>query len=176
MACKQGHVAVAQALLASAVDISLADRHGRHALFVAAEEGHVAVVEALLAAGADANQYNRGRTSVLYIAAWRGRAAVVEALLAAGADSNVCDLYGCTPLFATATAAWHYDSMAPIVRLLVDAGAVVDLPSNQGESALRIAAGSRWATLAAALAHCGAKVDSAWSSFAFSASAGVHFG
>jgi ankyrin repeat protein len=62
---------------------------------------------------------------------------VVEELIRAGADVNAPNDAGITPLM---TAIQHHDRSTPIMRLLLDARAVVDQADDRGQTALMHAA------------------------------------
>jgi mono/diheme cytochrome c family protein len=74
-------------------------------------------------------------TTPLMAAALYGDAAIVKRLLAAGADPNVQNVAGATALM------WAVPHV-PKMQLLLDAGAMVDLRSEEGRSALAIASGT----------------------------------
>lgn len=105
-------------------------------LMRAAEYNLIDLSQQLIAQGAHINAVNHKKETALIIAI-RNRVApkrqkeVVRGLLSAGADPNICDSRGYCPL---AIAAEHnYDD---IMRLLLDAGARVDLQNKNGNTAL----------------------------------------
>ncbi|KAI9648110.1 hypothetical protein NHQ30_002740 [Ciborinia camelliae] len=68
-----------------------------------------------------------GDTALVLAAKWGSKAAV-KCLLAHGAKPNQCDETGCTPLFA---ATGQYEASVDVVKLLVENGADVNLPSGE---------------------------------------------
>jgi ankyrin repeat protein len=103
-AAAEGHQEVVQLLLASGVNVNLADKYGRTALHEAVSAGQREVVELLLVKGADVNriwigsEYPDGDYTPLHIAAANGNREVVELLLAKGANVNAEARWGDRPL------------------------------------------------------------------------------
>ena len=170
-AAQQGNIDIARLLLAAGVDVNEAapdgiagDTNARalfredtsaSALLVAIDSGHARTALFLLERGADPNLSGAGRTA-LHAATQQEMPAVVGALLAAGADPNArlekrmpyLSRYitlgnGMTPALVGATPFWLAASYGDleIMRLLVDAGADPFLASNDGTTALMVAAG-----------------------------------
>jgi uncharacterized protein len=107
-------------------------------LFEAAHKGCITALDTLIKAGASPLARDRMGNVALAIAARMGRLAFVKALLADKANSEQLDrpnVAGSTPLFQAAQA----DRMA-VAKLLIDAGAKVDVANGQGETALSAAA------------------------------------
>ncbi len=110
---------------------------GHTALLVAAREGRTAFVEMLIAAGADVNAVEPVFGAVpLHKATYNGHADIVDRLVAAhGIDLDYQGpSNGYTPLL---DALWHgYESCA---RLLIRAGARLDIPGYDGMTPLAMA-------------------------------------
>jgi uncharacterized protein len=118
-------------------------------LFEAAHKGCFTALDTLIKAGASPLARDRMGNIALAIAARMGRLAFVKALLADKANSEQLDrpnVAGSTPLFQAAQA----DRMA-VAKLLIDAGAKVDVANRQGETALSAAAFNANAELAEVL-------------------------
>lgn len=103
-AASQGHVEIAQMLLAAGAGVDVADTEWGHTpLMEAAAYGHTDTVRLLLRHGADTNARSDGRDTALMRAAERYEAEpehlqTVQVLLAAGADPNLRDRDGRTTL------------------------------------------------------------------------------
>jgi serine/threonine-protein phosphatase 6 regulatory ankyrin repeat subunit B len=150
-ASSNGHLEVVQALLAAKADVNATRGHnstdGDTALTRAVLNGHLNVVQALLAAKADVNA---GSIPPLYVAAMVGNLDMVRVLLAAKPDLDWRDpMFGTTALMQ-ALAPWrdHLSKPLPppsnsrwdIARLLVEAGANVNVITKTGVTALMLEA------------------------------------
>ena len=151
-AAQQGDEASTQALLSMGAQVNAApSRDGLTPLLVSAALGHGPVARLLLELGADPNASdNRGYTALHFAAANRGLIELLKLLLAKGANPNaqvtketgkVSDTYrrgeaGQTPLVLAAGA-----GNPQAMRLLVAAGADLELPTDEGYTPLMIAGG-----------------------------------
>jgi uncharacterized protein len=118
-------------------------------LFEAAHKGCVTSLDTLIKAGASPLARDRLGNVALAIAARMGRLAFVKALLADKANAEQLDrpnVAGSTPLFQAVQA-----DRAAVAKMLIDAGAKVDVANRQGETALSAAAFNANAELAEAL-------------------------
>lgn len=171
-AAQQGNVEVARLLLAAGADIEESapdgiggDTNARalfkegteaSALMVAIDSGQADVARLLVERGADPNHDGTGRTP-LHSAVQHEMPDVVAALLAAGADPNgrlekplpfvsrrIRQDNGLTPTTAGSTAFLLAASFGDVasMRLLVDAGADPFLTTDDGTTALMVAAGA----------------------------------
>ena len=104
LACENGHVDAARALLDKGADISFADGKGRTPLYAACWGGdadmrpHVDVARLLLERGADVNQAKNDGTTALYLACQNGHVDTARLLLEHGAAFDRADMSGTTPL------------------------------------------------------------------------------
>ena len=181
VACAGRSTAAVLRLLEAGADPDARLHAGETVLMRCAYTGDAAAVEALLDHGAeiDATEPSRGQTALMWAAA-SGQPAVTRVLLQHGADAGArtetvrqlrgtglvsttspagateFDAGGFTPLLF---AARHGD--AGSARLLLDAGADVDGPAADGNSALVIAAMSGHARLAELLLARGANPNAA---------------
>ncbi len=154
-ASSNGHLEVVQALLAAKADVNATrgrdSKDGETALTLALLNGHLNVVQALLAAKADVNA---GSIPALYCASAVGNLDVVRVLLAAKPDLDWRDpMFGTTALMQAlapfrnnlpkplSPSSVHWDSVhSDVARLLVEAGANVNVMSKTGVTALMLAA------------------------------------
>jgi ankyrin repeat protein len=136
-AALRGHRAVADELLAHGAAVNAQDREGYTALMRAAWRGYTETVTLLLQHGADPNLRTQQDFTALHLAAWGGFTATVRALLVTHPDVNVQDRaphQGYTALLRAAA-----EGNTEIVRLLLTAGARVDLKTSEGATALDLA-------------------------------------
>jgi ankyrin repeat protein len=157
-------VAIATLLLAAGAQADLVAGDGRTPLHHAAWAGCVAGVMQLVAAGSDARVADAAGSTPLHSAAkcedaGADPAGCILALLAAGADPRATNAHGWGALHYAAArcAACH---LADVTRLLVGAGAQVNMLCHRGSSVLELLSVSRsgddLATGAAALLAVGA--------------------
>ena len=171
-AAQRGNVDVARLLLAAGADVDEAapdgiggDTNARAlfradteapALLVAIDSGHAGMARFLIARGAEPDHDGAGRTP-LHAATQRAMPDVVRALLAAGADPNprlarplplvsrrISQDNGLTPTTIGATPFLLAASFGDveIMRILVEAGADPFLTTDDGTTALMVAAGA----------------------------------
>jgi len=158
-----GSLDVVQTLLAAKADVNATlseKKDGATALTLAVQEGHVDVVRALLAANADVD-HPCCETSPLYFAARTANLSMVKVLLTAKPDLNRQAISDTTALIR-AIATGKPDS-PEIARLLIEAGANVNLSTTDGVTALTVAVQRSLATVRQLLA-AGANVDFRWCS------------
>ncbi|MBI4904610.1 MAG: ankyrin repeat domain-containing protein [Acidobacteria bacterium] len=117
----RGDNAAVQKMLDEGADASAVDEAGTPAIMNAVVYGNAAMVKALIDRGAKVKAANgMGATALLWGA---GDVEKARLLIAAGADVNAASGTGRTPLHVAAAAAGG----APIVKMLLDAGAKVDV-------------------------------------------------
>jgi serine/threonine-protein phosphatase 6 regulatory ankyrin repeat subunit B len=154
----QGSLEAVQALLAAKADVNATmseKKDGETALTFAVWKGHVEVARALLAANANVDHETSGE-SPLYAAARSANLNMVKVLLTAKPKLNRQGRGGQTALmYAISTGRRDSPEMA---RLLIEAGADVNLQTNTGISALMVAVQRDLATVQRLLA-AGAGVD-----------------
>ena len=125
-----GHITVADFLLANGADINAKDIWGRTPLFVGIYEeplvqDHTPITEFLISMGADINCKDEQGAAPLHMAAFFGERQIIALLLKANADINVQDTCGDTPL--------HYATVYPeteTVRLLLSQPGVTPQSKN----------------------------------------------
>jgi ankyrin repeat protein len=149
-ASSNGRLEVVQALLAAKANVNATRRPNSTevdtALTLAVLNGHRDVVQSLLAAGADVNA---GVRPPLYVAAMLNNLDMVRALLAAKPDLDWRDPMMGTTALMQAVAPWRDhltrplpppDDRRDIARLLVEAGANVNVTTKTGVTALMLVA------------------------------------
>ncbi len=147
-ASSNGHLEIVQALLAAKADVNAMrgrnfSKDGDTALALASWNGHLNVVQALLAANADVNA---GSIPPLYYATAAGNLDIVRVLLAAKPDLDWQDPgLGSTALMLALAphSAVLRNQLPPsgrwdIARLLVEAGANVNVMTRAGVTALML--------------------------------------
>lgn len=151
------HAIVSRLLLQAGADPNPRDHHGASPLHVAAGTGREEIVADLLEAGADTELQTVGGYSPLSAAVANNRVSgnrmnVVRLLLNAGASTEHRDVvYGQTSL------SWACRSgLAPIVRVLLEAGADVESRSSAGLTPLHLACRYNSAESVEALLNAGA--------------------
>ena len=137
-----------------AVDREKAGKHGKSALFAAAEQGNAEVVRTLLSHDADVNNSDGHGRTALFAAAGQGNVEVVQALLSHGADVNESVEDGRTALFLAAE-----QGNVEVVQNLLSHGADVSKSDRDGETALFAAARQGSVEVVQALLGHGADVN-----------------
>lgn len=132
-AAEAGDATTVTSLLADGADINLRSPEGWSPLIMAAKEGHTELLAELLKAGAAVNPPDVSHTA-LRGAAIFGRETCVRALLEAAADPNALSAGGKTPLMGAVM-----NNHAETVRILLKAGARLDLTNEFGETAAALA-------------------------------------
>lgn len=135
-----GKVAVIQVLLGHGANIHQVSNNGATALGCAKLGGFVNAVDAIQTA-LQTDKLNEifcdksGREAVILSASHTSDVSLVEKLLLDGHSPNTVSAGGWTPLMLAAAA-----DCLPCMRLLLDAGAVIDTPDNDGWTALMFCA------------------------------------
>ncbi len=163
LAAREGHAAIAAALLDAGADLTLKDNLDsntseagfnmmlnemgvefaasqgfqlhRTALHWAAAAGHAEVAKILLERGAEFSAKDRSRMTPIMLAAESGSAPILSDLISRGVDVNERGPYKNTPLMFAAEKG-HIEAM----RVLIAAGTKIDIKNNDGLTALIFAA------------------------------------
>lgn len=131
VATQRGFVEVVKELLAAGAQVDQCTDKQATALHMSSALGHLDVVKELLLAGADVLKPDVDGLSALFYSVKDGRTDIPNVLLEAGADVNQAGKGGETPLMRCRT--------VPIVRLLLDAGAIPNATDALGSNALHYA-------------------------------------
>ncbi|MDR2072381.1 MAG: hypothetical protein LBP60_02985, partial [Spirochaetaceae bacterium] len=116
------------------LSVDIQDRQGATFLMEAVDYGDEDLAKALLEAGADPNIRNtRGRSALMKA---RG-IPMIRLLLDRGADAAALDMYGRGLVY------YAYPRNTDVFRMLIDAGAGLDHPDNEGYTPLMLAAMDR---------------------------------
>ena len=161
IASQCGYVDIVRELVSFRSSLNAPLQDGATPLFVACQGGHTEIVSCLLKSGASVNKCRKDMTSPLWIASQMGHSNVVNLLLYAGATIDQCREDGSTPLFKAShkghgrvvetllnhhikpelgllkngQSALHGACLfghLNIVKLLVDAGAQVNIRNQDG--------------------------------------------
>ncbi|EPS39981.1 hypothetical protein H072_6288 [Dactylellina haptotyla CBS 200.50] len=136
LAAHHRRTGVARLLIQHGADVHQVTYNTKTALWIAAESGAEDVASALLQAGADPNAATSVAETVLFVAAAKGREKIVKMLLENGAKESI-GLRSLTrlntPLFA---AIENANDHSAVVKLLLDAGADVNVKDKDGKTAL----------------------------------------
>ena len=157
-AAKDGDIDALSQLYADGVSVSVRDSEGMSALHHAAGKGELAMCEFLIRKGADIHARDNEAMTPLHHAAEWGHERVCGLLLKKGARINARDRHegkdSHTPLFL---AVMHYqDHLAP---LLLEHGADVTIPDNNGYTLLHEIAEHGQEELAAVMLNRGAGIE-----------------
>jgi len=131
------HVAVARALIAAGSDVNAKDDIEDSPYLYAGAEGRTEILKLTLAAGADLKSTNRYGGTALIPAAHHGHPEAVRILLATAIDKDHVNKLGWTALLEAVILSDGGPTHTEIVRLLVEAGANVNLPDREGVTPLQ---------------------------------------
>jgi ankyrin repeat protein len=155
VAAAHGAVGLVDRLLIAHAKVEAVDADGQTALHWAAAGDHVAVMKRLLAAGADVDARDAEDETPLHHAVRRVRRNATELLIDQGADVNAVDKNQDTPLLLLAAEDDERragdDARADLAKVLIDAGARVELRDAKGASAAELAREQEMPALADAL-------------------------
>ena len=151
--------AAAQQLLAAGASPDQKDAEGRTPLMRAVKLNNAACVRALLAAGADVHATDEFQSTALHDSV--SHPEMMQLLLAAGANPDCTDKHGATPLKECVNTQHFLESLATCARLLIEAGADVNLPEFRGIPPLCWACSEREGRFISLLLAAGADVHHA---------------
>ncbi len=138
MAATHGNqVATVQALIAAGADINIQDNRLDNPFLYAGAEGLLDILKLTIAAGANTKLTNRYGGTALIPAAERGHVEVVtELLMRTDVDMNHVNNLGWTALLEAIILGDGGPRRTEVVRLLIQAGADVNLADSQGVTPL----------------------------------------
>jgi len=150
-------VEAARALIGAGADVNAKDAIEDSAFLYAGAEGRNDILKMMLAAGADLKSTNRYGGTALIPAAHHGHVETVRILLATAIDKDHVNKLGWTALLEAVILGDGGRAHTEIVRLLVDAGAKVNLPDRDGVTALSHARQRGFAAIARSLEGAGGR-------------------
>jgi ankyrin repeat protein len=131
------HPAVARVLIAAGSDVNAKDDMQDSPYLYAGAEGRIDILKMTLAAGADLKSVNRYGGTALIPAAHHGHPEAVRILLGTAIDKDHVNKLGWTALLEAVILGDGGPTHTEIVRLLVEAGADVNLADRDGVTPLR---------------------------------------
>ena len=156
-ATQRNRVDVARLLINEGADVNAKDLVQDTPFLVAGADGRVEILRLVLAADADLASTNRFGGTALIPACHRGHVEAVKLLLATAIDKNHVNHLGFTALMEAVILGDGGPSYTEIVRLLVAAGANLDIPDRDGVTPLAHARQRGYAAIVAILEAAGAK-------------------
>ncbi|WP_313621306.1 ankyrin repeat domain-containing protein [Achromobacter sp.] len=136
-ATQGNHAAAAGVLIEAGANVNTQNRMQDSAYLLAGARGYQEILELTLTHGADLKSTNRYGGTALIPACERGHVEVVNRLLQAGVDPNHVNRLGWTGLLEAIILSDGGPRHQAIVALLIEGGADVNLPDNDGISPLR---------------------------------------
>ena len=136
-------MAVARALIAAGADVNAKDDIEDSPYLYAGAEGRIEILKMTLAAGADLKSTNRYGGTALIPAAHHGHPEAVRILLATAIDKDHVNRLGWTALLEAVILGDGGPVHTEIVRLLVEAGANVNLADREGVTPLHACQAAR---------------------------------
>lgn len=153
-----GHIAVARVLLAARAEVNALDDRRYDALTQAAARGDHALVELLLGAGADVRQITSPYDgTALIAAAHHGHVEAIRLLLARKPNVDHVNNLGWTALMEAVVLGDGGPRHTETVRLLIAAGAGVNIPDRAGATPLAHARQRGYAEMIKVLEAAGAR-------------------
>jgi ankyrin repeat protein len=150
-------VEAARVLIAAGADVNARDNIQDSPFLYAGAEGRNDILRMTLAAGADLKSTNRYGGTALIPAAHHGHPETVKILLATAIDKDHVNKLGWTALLEAVILGDGGRTHTAIVKLLVDAGANVNIADRQGVTPLQHARRSGYREMIAILEAAGAR-------------------
>ncbi|MEJ7652976.1 MAG: ankyrin repeat domain-containing protein [Chloroflexia bacterium] len=135
-AARSGDAEEVRALLERGVDPAATDESGATALVAAAYGNHLEAAEVLIKAGADVNSHDSYNGTGLIRAADRGHVEIIRELLETDVEIDHVNRLGWTALLEAIILGDGGLRHTEVVRLLIEAGANVNLADGEGVSPL----------------------------------------
>jgi ankyrin repeat protein len=156
LATHGNHVAVARALIAAGADVNAKDDMQDSAFLYAGAEGRIEILKMTLPT-ADIKSTNRYGGTALIPAAHHGHTEAVRILLATAIDKDHVNRLGWTALLEAVILGDGGPVHSEIVRLLVEAGANVNIADREGVTPLQHAKRRGYAAMVRILEARGAR-------------------
>lgn len=158
VAATQGnHLEVVRLLIARGANVNAQDAMQDSAFLLAGASGYTDIVRATLAAGADLKSTNRYGGTALIPACHHGHVDTVRLLLGTAIAVDHVNKLGWTALLEAIILGDGGPAHTEIVRMLIAAGANVNLPDSQGISPLQHALAQRQTRITNLLRAAGAR-------------------
>ena len=155
-----GHADIVQYLVRAGAPVNALNEDGSTSLMCACRNKHSEIIHFLLNHGADPNMQNQNNTTALHCACYNQITVGVELLLAHGADPSLRGIKKATPLIFACVQGSASCIMDPsILVLLLSAGADPNAQSDEGSTALIIAAHCDYKDGVIVLLNAGANVN-----------------
>lgn len=151
------HLAVAQQLIAAGADVNVQDNTRQSAYLIATAEGYVDLLRLTLQAGADVHRTDSYNGTGLIRAADRGHVEIIQELLQTAIKVDHINRLGWTALLEAIILGDGGARHTEVVRLLVEAGADVNLADGNGVSPLAHARQQGYTAIAEILYQAGAQ-------------------
>jgi ankyrin repeat protein/dienelactone hydrolase len=135
-AAYQNHVEVARLLIEAGADVNVQDETQQSAYLISTSEGYLELLQLTLVAGADVDSLDSFNGTGLIRAADRGHVEIVEELLKTEIEIDHVNRLGWTALLEAIILGDGGPRHTEVVRLLVEAGADVDLADSNGVTPL----------------------------------------
>jgi ankyrin repeat protein len=156
-ATQRNQVEVARFLIQEGADVNAKDLIQDSPFLFAGAEGRVEILKMTLAAGADLKSTNRFGGTALIPAAHHGHVEVVKLLLATNIEKDHINNLGWTALMEAVILADGGPAHTEIVRLLIEAGANLNIPDRDGMTPLAHAKRRNYAAIVRRLMDAGAR-------------------
>jgi ankyrin repeat protein len=135
-AAYRNHLEIADLLIAAGADVNMKDNTLQSAYLISTSDGFTELLKKTLEAGADVHCTDSYNGTGLIRAADRGHVEIIRELLKTDIRINHINRIGWTALLEAIILGDGGERHTEVVRLLVDAGADVNLPDKDGVSPL----------------------------------------
>lgn len=156
LATDHNRIAIARALIAAGADVNAKDSRQDSPYLLAGAQGRLEILKMTLAHGADLGSTNRYGGTALIPAAERGHVAVVRTLIDAGVKVDHINRLGWTALLEAIILSDGGTRHQEIVRMLIAAGANVNLADKDGVTPLQHALRRNYTAMVTMLRAAGA--------------------
>ena len=136
LATAGNHIEVARSLLLHGASPNIKNHQQDSAYLLAGAQGRLEIVRMTIAYGADLQSTNRYGGTALIPACERGHVATAMALMAAGVDVNHVNRLGWTCLMEAVVLSKGGPPHQAMIKALIERGADLNLPDNDGVTAL----------------------------------------
>lgn len=157
LATELNRIELARTLISAGANVNASDAKQDSPYLLAGAEGRLEILKMTLAHGADLHSTNRYGGTPLIPAAEHGHVETVRTLIAAGVNIDHVNRLGWTALLEAILLSDGGTDQQEVVRLLISAGANVNLPDNDGVSPLQHADKRGYAEISALLRAAGAR-------------------